>query len=242
VWTVLLSCAWVSQAEYQRYLDPDEDGSPLGEDCGPDDALVYPGAPDLRGDGCDTDCGAERDRDGDDWPDVQDCRPADPLGYPCSPWEVDGDGVDLDCDDEDGVRADVCSALDPNWPADAPIAACPTVTTPTTPEPPPEGAGGIWDGQCTTPDAVAKATMELQDDDGVLQGSVIVDVEATDGAFHGLFPLTGSRDGASVDLDIHDLQSFGVPEARLELVLAGDTLTGTVVPSYPPVPCAFLRE
>lgn len=112
--TVLLaSCAYVSKAEYDEHWDGDGDGWPLGEDCDDDDPLTYPYAPDVRGDGCDADCGTEIDSDGDDWPDDADCDPNNPDAYPCSDLEVEGDGEDLDCDGSDLVREDDCPRADP---------------------------------------------------------------------------------------------------------------------------------
>jgi hypothetical protein len=89
-----------------------------GGDCNDDPdaggAFYYPGAPDLRGDGCNTDCFAEPDSDGDDWPDSSDCDAADPEIFPCSPFEVADDGVDSDCDGLDSPRTDSCNSDDPD--------------------------------------------------------------------------------------------------------------------------------
>ncbi|MEZ4239340.1 MAG: hypothetical protein R3F59_24935 [Myxococcota bacterium] len=127
----LVGCAYVSRDEALEAWDSDGDGWPNDEDCAPDDPMVYPYAYDVRGDGCDTDCGTEDDEDGDDWPDAADCDPADPQKFPCSPYEVDGDGVDYDCDGKDGVRTDTCPGLDPDYPdvgpGDARYPSCDTV-------------------------------------------------------------------------------------------------------------------
>ena len=112
----LSGCVYVSKAEFDAYWDEDGDGWPLGEDCAEEDPAVYPYAPDVRGDGCDSDCGAEADADGDDWPDDSDCDPTDPDVHPCSASEQDGDGVDSDCDGFDGVRSDACPTADPDFP------------------------------------------------------------------------------------------------------------------------------
>lgn len=107
--TSLSSCFYVSKSEYDAAWDRDGDGFPNDEDCAPDDARIYPGAPDARGDGCDADCGFEDDEDDDDWPDVSDCHGPDPTIFPCAP-DVAGDGIDSDCDgfDEPRDATDVC--------------------------------------------------------------------------------------------------------------------------------------
>jgi hypothetical protein len=131
-WAILFialsACAYVSKDEFDEAWDKDHDGWPLGEDCADDPTdlsskVVFPFAPDVRGDGCDADCGKAADADGDDWPDDADCAPDDPTIYPCSPDEVDGDTVDNDCDGHDGVRADTCPGFDPDYDPD------PTVQT-----------------------------------------------------------------------------------------------------------------
>ncbi len=115
----LAGCVYVTRAEYDDYWDADGDGWPLDEDCNDRNPDVYPYAPDLRGDGCDADCGMESDRDGDDWPDLADCGPDDPDVYPCSDNEVDGDGTDHDCDGLTSARTDECPTADPDF-EDAP--------------------------------------------------------------------------------------------------------------------------
>lgn len=118
---VLPGCVYVTRQEYLDYWDADGDGWPLDQDCAPDDPEIYPYAADPRGDGCDSDCGTEPDADADDWPDAADCGPDDPTIHPCSADEADGDGIDADCDGEDGVRADVCEGRDPDDPAAEPV-------------------------------------------------------------------------------------------------------------------------
>ncbi len=120
---ILSSCAYVSKAEYDEYYDFDGDGWPIGEDCDDNNGDIFPFAPDLRGDGCDADCGEEPDTDGDDWPDVADCEPNNPDVFPCSGNEVDADNTDSDCDGLDSARTDVCPTADPDF-EDAPELAC----------------------------------------------------------------------------------------------------------------------
>ena len=130
---LMVGCAYVTEEELESALDQDADGwlqlgtNSLGEpvensDCNDADAFFYPGAIDVRGDGCDSDCGAEPDSDGDDWPDSSDCAPNDANIYPCAAGEVDGDGVDSDCDGRDSVRWVDCATADPTprvWDAES---------------------------------------------------------------------------------------------------------------------------
>jgi hypothetical protein len=111
---VLGGCAWVTNDEYLDAWDADGDGFSLEVDCAADNANIYPGAPDFRGDGCDADCGNAPDADGDDWPNDADCNPTDPNIFPCNPAEVAGDGKDLDCDGRDEPRTDACPTRDPS--------------------------------------------------------------------------------------------------------------------------------
>lgn len=115
------ACAYVSRAEFLEVWDEDGDGWPLDDDCRPQDPAFHPYAADPRGDGCDTDCGREPDADADDWPDAADCDRNDGTIYPCSPFEVPGDGIDHDCDRDDGVRQEPCIQADPDYPDVAPI-------------------------------------------------------------------------------------------------------------------------
>lgn len=121
----LTSCAYVSRNRYDELWDKDEDGWGVDEDCNDNNDAIHPFAPDVRGDGCDADCGEEPDADGDDWPDDADCAPDDASIFPCNPDETDGDGIDSDCDGQDGVREldcndasgfDAALGLDPDFP------------------------------------------------------------------------------------------------------------------------------
>ena len=115
---MLSSCFYISKKEYDSAWDRDGDGFPNDEDCAPDDPRIFPGAPDPRGDGCDSDCGVEPDLDDDDWPDDNDCYGGDDNTiYPCAP-DVPGDSIDSDCDGSDDPRdpANVCLGKDPRDP------------------------------------------------------------------------------------------------------------------------------
>jgi len=114
---VLPGCVYVTKAEFEEYWDADGDGWPLDQDCDDSNPSIHPYAADVRGDGCDSDCGQEPDADGDDWPDAADCGPEDASIHPCSASEVDGDGIDHDCDGLDRVRADTCPGTDPDYPS-----------------------------------------------------------------------------------------------------------------------------
>lgn len=122
-WTIatlavlVAGCHYVSKDEFQQYWDNDGDGWSIDDDCDDANALIAPYANDIRGDGCDADCGLEADSDNDDWPDDVDCGANDPDVYPCAP-DTDGDGVDSDCDGFDSPRSedDVCVTSDPGYP------------------------------------------------------------------------------------------------------------------------------
>ncbi|MCA9568483.1 MAG: hypothetical protein KC656_11600 [Myxococcales bacterium] len=119
-------CFYATKGQYDRAWDADGDTWPLDEDCAPLDPRIYPGAPDLRGDGCDADCGVELDSDGDDWPDDADCDPYDDTVYPCAP-DAPGDGIDQDCDNLDGPRLDACPPGDEGAPDLGPSCANPSM-------------------------------------------------------------------------------------------------------------------
>ena len=121
---LLASCAYVTKEEFDALRDADGDGWPLDEDCDDNNGQIYPFAPDLRGDGCDADCGREKDTDNDDWPDKADCNAGDPDAHPCSDAEVEGDGIDHDCDGRDGVRTDLCPQDDPDFDSAPDLTGC----------------------------------------------------------------------------------------------------------------------
>jgi hypothetical protein len=90
--------------------DSDGDGSADRLDCGPSDPLIYPGAPDLYGDGVDQNCDDWDgvDQDGDGWPaggagvpeELEDCNDDNPAVHPEAE-DVPGNQLDEDCDGVD---------------------------------------------------------------------------------------------------------------------------------------------
>lgn len=109
----LWGCGYVSKDKFDEAWDADGDGWGLDEDCDDLNPLIYPFAPDVRGDGCDADCGEEIDADGDDWPASADCDDQNPEIFPCNPDEVDSDVIDSDCDGHTTVRQEPCN--DVGW-------------------------------------------------------------------------------------------------------------------------------
>jgi hypothetical protein len=99
--------------------DDDGDGSLDGDDCGPTNPAIFPGAPEAC-DSIDSDCDGdlvegfddvnadgvpdcvEVDDDGDGWDAVDDCDDDDPAVFPGAT-ELPDDGVDQDCSGEDTV-------------------------------------------------------------------------------------------------------------------------------------------
>lgn len=108
--------------------DADKDGHPACEECDDSEASIYPGAPELC-DGLDQDCDGkvpteEQDGDGDGSRVCDgDCDDGDATVYPGAPDEP-GDGIDADCDGEDGIDTDVVDADGDGFPGGATGADC----------------------------------------------------------------------------------------------------------------------
>jgi hypothetical protein len=251
MWMWMLSCAYVTRDEYLRAWDADGDGWPLGRDCAPHDPDIFPGAPDRRGDGCDTDCGLEPDADGDDWPDKADCRPQDPHGFPCSPWEVDGDKVDLDCDGLDGIRTTACPTDDPDYPPGTPVAACDGTTNPIgtdsgTGNPPgtsetgdPGAVSGVWAGSCDI-QGTFDAVLTLHDQADGISGSMAVDAQLPNGSVDAPYQISGTRDEDDVKLVMKGPKVLPWVGTELDLLHDRNHLDGTAG-FDPPVQCSFRR-
>ena len=104
-------------------VDTDGDGVLDSSDCDPDDADVYPAAPDEFGDDVDQNCDGidGYDADGDGWAASPgpDCNDSDPTIHPDAVEIADNfvdedcDGADLICDaDGDGALAEACGGDD----------------------------------------------------------------------------------------------------------------------------------
>jgi hypothetical protein len=132
--TACADAVWFTDADGDGFGDPNgelvaceaPDGAVAqADDCADDDPDVYPGAPEVAGDGVDQDCSGEdgvqcyADDDGDgfgggaasvadgDCPEGEvaadgDCDDADPASYPGAD-ELPDDGVDQDCTGADAV-------------------------------------------------------------------------------------------------------------------------------------------
>ncbi len=130
VFSLLSSCAYISPSNLASRLDADGDGVPYPADCAPNDASVYPGAPEIC-DGLDNNCDDQIDNnavdastwyadvDGDGHGDLasptvactqpagtvansDDCNDADPAYYPGAPETDCADTHDYNCDGSTG--------------------------------------------------------------------------------------------------------------------------------------------
>jgi len=107
--TDAFSLVGTASVQIEVVADPDSDGDgfPESEDGDDNDPTIYPGAPDLYGDGIDQNCdGVDgTDTDGDGYPapgpgvtaDIEDCNDNDGSVHP-NAGDTIADGVDQDCD------------------------------------------------------------------------------------------------------------------------------------------------
>ena len=97
-------------ADVDRKFDFDGDGAEDSEDCAPEDATIYPGAPDTVDNGLDNNCdgvpGVDNDRDGyaSGASGGDDCNDGSAEVNPTAT-EIADDGIDNDCQDGD-LRCD----------------------------------------------------------------------------------------------------------------------------------------
>jgi hypothetical protein len=105
---------------YVAEVDVDGDGSTDDEDCNDNDSTVYPGAPEVCGDGKDNDCdgsaeegcsldGLDKDKDGSKTP--YDCNDNDPTVY-SGATEICNDSLDNDCDTLVDMADETCKKCD----------------------------------------------------------------------------------------------------------------------------------
>jgi hypothetical protein len=99
------------------YVDTDTDGFSSFLDCDDTDGTIFPGAPEIIGDGIDQDCDGQDAFDGDgdghasEATGGDDCNDTDETIFPGA-FDVPDDGIDQDCDGFDAVSVPVDNDFD----------------------------------------------------------------------------------------------------------------------------------
>jgi hypothetical protein len=170
-----------------------------------DPAQVYPGASDVSGDGVDADCsgGTDYDADGDGYAACEECDDTDPTVVPNDAAEIWYDGIDQNCDGNDGDQDG------DGWVVEG-YAFTPGV--------------GQREGDCADDPAVVSAALNGFDD----LSAADIHPEATDAGYDGIDQACDGGD--DFDLDVDGYRSDTWPDEEGELGDDCDDADGAVHP------------